>query len=153
VSGVALLDVSLLVALFDSDHVHHEAAHDWFADHNSDGWATCALTQNGFVRILANPRYPTTVMYRPAELLQHLHQFCGSKHHVFWAESVSLTDTKIFSAALIRGHRQVSDVYLLGLAKKMRGYLATFDAGIPLSSVIGASRSNLAVISPGDSDK
>jgi toxin-antitoxin system PIN domain toxin len=153
VSGVALLDVSLLVALFDSDHVHHEAAHDWFADHGAYGWATCALTQNGFVRILANPRYPTTVRYRPAELLQHLHQFCGSKHHVFWAESVSLTDTKIFNAALIRGHRQVSDVYLLGLAKKMRGYLATFDAGIPLSAVIGATRSNLSVISADDSDR
>ena len=152
-SGVALLDVSLLVALFDSDHVHHEAAHDWFADHNAHGWATCALTQNGFVRILANPRYPATVRYRPAELLQHLHQFCRSKHHAFWAESVSLTDTKIFNAALIRGHRQVSDVYLLGLAKKMRGSLATFDAGIPLSAVIGATRNNLSVISADDSDR
>lgn len=152
-NGVALLDVSLLIALFDSDHVHHEAAHDWFADHHAYGWATCALTQNGFVRILANPRYPATVMYRPAELLQHLQQFCGSKHHVFWAESVSLTDTKLFNAPLIRGHRQVSDVYLLGLAKKMRGYLATFDAGIPLSAVIGAARNNLAVISAGDSDE
>jgi hypothetical protein len=147
VSGVALLDVSLLVALFDSDHVHHEAAHDWFADHDTYGWATCALTQNGFVRILANPRYPATVMYRPAELLRHLHQFCASKHHVFWAESVSLTDTTIFNAALIRGHRQVSDVYLLGLAKKMRGCLATFDTGIPLSAVVGATRDTIAVIS------
>lgn len=146
-NGIALLDVSLLIALFDSDHVHHEAAHDWFADHHTYGWATCALTQNGFVRILANPRYPATVMYRPAELLQHLRQFCSSKHHVFWAESMSLTDTKIFNAALIRGHRQVSDVYLLGLAKKMRGYLATFDAGIPLGAVIGATRNTIAVIS------
>ena len=150
---VALLDASLLIALFDSDHVHHEAAHDWFADHHTHGWATCALTQNGFVRILANPRYPATVRYRPSELLQHLRQFCSSKHHVLWAESVSLTDTKIFDAALIRGHRQVSDVYLLGLAKKMRGYLATFDAGIPLSAVIGATRDTIAVIAGGDSDE
>jgi toxin-antitoxin system PIN domain toxin len=153
VNGAALLDVSLLIALFDSDHVHHEAAHDWFADHHTSGWATCALTQIGFVRILASPRYPATVTYRPAELLQHLQQFCGSKHHVFWAESVSLTDTKIFNAALIRGHRQVSDVYLLGLARKMHGYLATFDAGIPLSAVVGATRDMLAVISDGDSDE
>lgn len=150
---VALLDVSLLIALFDSDHIHHEAAHDWFADHHTDGWASCALTQNGFVRILANPGYPATVRYRPAELLKHLHQFCGSTHHVFWAESVSLTDTKVFNAALIRGHRQVSDVYLLGLAKKMRGYLATCDAGIPVNAVIGATRNHLAVIAGGDSDE
>ena len=32
-SRVALLDVNVLVALFDPDHVHHELAHDWFADH------------------------------------------------------------------------------------------------------------------------
>lgn len=150
---VALLDVSLLIALFDSDHVHHEAAHDWFADHHAYGWATCALTQNGFVRILANPRYPATVIYRPAELLHHLQQFCGSKHHVFWADSVSLTDAKIFDAALIRGHRQVTDVYLIGLARKMRGYLATCDAGIPLSAVAGATRDTIAVISAGNSDE
>jgi toxin-antitoxin system PIN domain toxin len=153
VNGVALLDVNLLIALFDSDHVHHEPAHDWFADHHTNGWATCALTQNGFVRILANPRYPATVKYRPAELLQHLQQFCGSTHHVFWGESVSLTDTKIFKPAFIGGHRQVSDVYLLGLAKKMRGYLATFDAGIPLGAVVGATRDTIAVIAAGDSDE
>ncbi len=150
-NGVALLDVSLLIALFDSDHVHHDAAHDWFADHHANGWATCALTENGFVRILANPRYPATVMYRPAELLQYLQQFCNSKHHVFWSASVSLTDPKIFNAALIRGHRQMSDVYLLGLATRMRGYLATFDAGIPLGTVVGATRDTIAVIASGDS--
>ena len=55
VSRVALLDVSLLIALFDRDHVHHEAAHDWFADHHSEGWATCPLSQNGFVRSFRIP--------------------------------------------------------------------------------------------------
>ncbi len=152
-NGVALLDVSLLIALFDSDHVHHEPAHDWFADHHAYGWATSALTQNGFVRILANPRYPATVTYRPAQLLQHLQQFSASKHHVFWNDSISLTDKKIFNPALIGGHRHVSDVYLLGLAKKMGGYLATFDAGIPLGAVLGATRDTIAVISAGSSDQ
>lgn len=65
---------------------------------------------------------------------------------------MSLTDTKIFNAAFIRGHRQVSDIYLLGLAKKMGAYLATFDAAIPLSAVIGATRDTIAVISAGHSD-
>jgi toxin-antitoxin system PIN domain toxin len=153
VKRLALLDVSLLIALFDSDHVHHETAHDWFADHHTQGWATCALTQNAFIRILSNPGYPATSMYRPAELLQHLRQFCSSKHHVFWAESVSLTEAKVFNAALIRGHRQVTDVYLLGLARKMRGYLATCDASIPVSAVIGATRDTVAVIAGDDSDE
>jgi len=49
VSRVALLDVKLLVALFDPDHVHHEAAHGWFAGARSGGWATCPLTENGLL--------------------------------------------------------------------------------------------------------
>jgi uncharacterized protein len=149
VSRRALLDVNLLVALFDADHPHHEVAHDWFADAHSDGWATCALTQNGWLRILASPRFGA-VVHRPVDLVHHLTRFCASKDHVFWAESVSLTDTKLFNPSLIRGYRQVSDVYLLGLAKKMGGYLATLDSGIPLSAVVGATRNTLSVIAAAD---
>ena len=53
-SAVALLDVNVLVALFDPDHVHHDIAHDWFSDEGHAGWATCPLTENGFVRVVAN---------------------------------------------------------------------------------------------------
>lgn len=55
---VALLDVNVLVALFDPAHVHHDAAHAWFGEHCAQGWATCALTENGLVRVLSNPAYP-----------------------------------------------------------------------------------------------
>lgn len=143
---VALLDVNLLVALFNPQHTHHEVAHDWFADNHAKGWATCALTQNGFVRVLANPISDVGVV-RPTELVDRLRQLCSEKHHVFWSESVSLIDATIFNPSMIRGHRQVSDIYLLGLAKKMGGYLATLDGGIPLGAVVGATRKTLAVIS------
>lgn len=145
-SRVALLDVNLLVALFDPDHVHHDLAHDWFADHEANGWATCAATENGFVRVLANPSYGAAVS-RPVELVDRLKRFCESRHHRFWAEAVSLRDKKLFNPSLIRGHRQVSDVYLLGLAKRMGGCLATFDRSVPLSAVVGATREMLAVVS------
>ncbi len=146
-SRVALLDVSLLIALFDAEHINHEVAHDWFADHHASGWATCAMTQNGFVRILANSRYGSAEIYRPVDLLTRLRQFSTTRHHVFWPDSVSLTDVKLFNPLLIRGHRQVSDIYLLGLAKKMGGCLATLDGGIPLGAVVGATRETLAIIS------
>jgi hypothetical protein len=152
VTRTALLDVNVLVALFDTDHPHHEVAHDWFAEAYAHAWATCALTQNGFLRILTNPRYGATIN-RPVDLVSHLARFCGGKHHVFWTDSVSLTDPKIFNAALFRGHRQLTDIYLLGLAKKMGGYLATFDAGIPLGAVIGAARNNLSVIASHKNDE
>ena len=145
-SPVALLDVNLLVALFDPDHVHHDLAHDWFEDHHRHGWATCAVTENGFVRVLANPAYGATIA-RPQELIARLAQFCSTRHHVFWTDAVSLADKRIFNPSMIRGHRQVTDVYLLGLAKKMGGCLATFDRTIPLGAVAGATRSTLAVVS------
>jgi toxin-antitoxin system PIN domain toxin len=146
VSGPALLDVNVLVSLFEPDHPHHEVAHDWFADSHESGWATCALTQNGFVRILASPRQGTAIL-RPVDLVNHLAQFCASRHHVFWRNSVSLTDKNLFNHSMIRGYRQISDIYLLGLAKNTGGCLATFDGRIPLGAVVGATREHLAVIS------
>jgi toxin-antitoxin system PIN domain toxin len=145
VSTVALLDVNVLVALFDPDHIHHELAHDWFADQRSDGWATCALTENGLVRVLSHAKYGAAVS-RPEEIVGRLRVFCDSGHHVFWPDAVSLRDRRIFNPSFIRGHRQVSDIYLLGLATKMSGSLATFDRSIPASAVVGASSETLAVI-------
>lgn len=151
-SRIALLDVNLLLALSNPEHTHHEIAHDWFADHHGRGWATCAVTQNGFIRVLSNTAARAGT-FRPAEVVDLLRRFCSAKEHVFWPDSVTLTDRALFNASVIRGYRQVSDVYLLGLAKKMGGYLATFDAGIPVTAVIGATRSTIAVIAGGDFDE
>ena len=107
---VSLLDVNVLVALFDPDHVHHDLAHDWFADHRGDGWATCATTENGFVRILANPAYQADAP-RLATALERLQRFCASGNHHFWPNAVSLRDTGLFSLGSARGHRQITDVY------------------------------------------
>lgn len=146
---VALLDVSVLVALFDPDHVHHETAHDWFADHRGSGWATCPVTENGFLRVLANPAYGSPVS-RPDAVLQHLRRFCAGAGHHFWDDGVSLRDERLFDSSVLAGHRQVTDVYLLGLAVSRRGCLATFDRGIRLSAVRGARPANLAVIAPAE---
>ena len=145
-AGVALLDVNVLVALFDPDHVHHEPAHDWFADHRAAGWATCPMSENGFIRVLANPAYGASVK-RPLDLVTRLRQFCSSGDHVFWPSSVSLRDAGVFNAAFIGGHRQLTDVYLLAVAVKMGGRLATFDRTIPFGAVIGATRERVAVVS------
>jgi toxin-antitoxin system PIN domain toxin len=142
---VALLDVNLLVALFDPDHVHHDAAHDWFEGHQRAGWATCPITENGFVRVLSHPGYGATT-FRVAELMDRLRRFCGSRHHRFWPDAVSLADAALFNSALIPGHRHLTDVYLLGLASKMGGALATFDRTIPIAAVKGATRETLCVI-------
>lgn len=146
-SRVALLDVNVLVALFDPDHVHHDLAHDWFADRRAGGWATCPTTEAGFLRVLANPAYNSPVI-RPADLVARLGAMRASGRHQFWPDAVSLCDDTVFDTAFIRGHRQVTDVYLLGLATHRRGCLATFDRSIPLRAVRGATRDTLQVIEP-----
>jgi uncharacterized protein len=145
VSRVALLDVNVLVALFDPDHVHHDLAHDWFADDGRAAWATCPMTENGFVRVLSNPAYGGSVPRVP-DLVARLRRFCASRGHVFWEESLSLRDEKVFDAAMLAGHRQLTDIYLLGLAHTRGGRLATFDRSISLRAVKGASTKDLAVI-------
>ena len=57
---IALLDVNVLIALVDPQHVQHEPSHLWFQAHGCHGWATCPLTQNALLRILGNPRYPNS---------------------------------------------------------------------------------------------
>lgn len=146
-AAVALLDVNVLVALFDPDHVHHEVAHDWFTDHRRHGWATCAVTETGLLRVVSRPGYGNDV-HRPADLVPLLRKFCGSTGHHFWEESVSLRDEALFDPALIRGHAQLTDIYLLGMAKRHKGRLATFDRTIPYAAVKGAKRDLLQIIAP-----
>lgn len=142
----ALLDVNVLVALFDPMHAHHEAAHAWFAENRRDTWATCPLTENGLVRIISNPGYPgrmTTI----GDAIARLDSFRESGHHTFWSDSVSLCD-EAFKPAHFQGYRQLTDVYLLALAVENDGRLATFDRGVPLSSVHGATADHLTLLKP-----
>ena len=144
-SRTALLDVNVLVALFDPDHVHHELAHVWFADHRAHGWASCPMTQNGLMRVLSNPRYGS-----PASSVRGVRdavrRFLSNKDHQFWSDDVSISDDTLFDVTGMVGHRQITDVYLLGLAKARRGHLVTFDRTIPLRAVIGADETALTVI-------
>jgi toxin-antitoxin system PIN domain toxin len=145
----ALLDINVLVALFDPDHVHHELAHDWFADHREDGWASCPITQNGVMRVLENPRYGSPVAGLRA-VRDAVKRLLASKDHEFWPDDLSLTDDRVFNVASMVGHRQMTDVYLLGLAKKRNGHLVTLDRSIPVRAVVGADGSSLTLIEPRD---
>ena len=146
-SRTALLDVNVLVALFDPDHIHHEMAHDWFAQDGRASWTTCPVTEAGFLRVLSNPRY-TGAVIRAADLAERLRRFCGSGGHQFWQDELSLLDESLFDLSRIAGHRQLTDVYLLGLAHKRRGRLVTFDRAIPVRAVKGATATSLDVIAP-----
>src|SRR5215813_11041728 len=93
----ALSDVNALLALLDSDHVSHAVMQNWFLRHSKRGWATCPLTENGFVRVLSQAAYPSG-QRSPSEALQALSDLKSAfqENHEFWADDVSLTDDSLF---------------------------------------------------------
>ena len=75
--------------------------------------------------------------------------FRASGHHSFWPDEISLCEGTRFDATHIAGHRQLTDVYLLGLAVRRDGRLATFDGRIHVGAVQEARPEHLALIGSG----
>ncbi|MGI9334421.1 MAG: TA system VapC family ribonuclease toxin [Gammaproteobacteria bacterium] len=140
----ALFDVNVLIAIFDPAHVHHERAHAWLAAEQHHGWATCPLTQNGFVRIISQPRYPNAIS--TADAIGRLRRATGSGTHAFWTDHISIADESRFVEQQFLGPRQVTDLYLLGLAVHNEGRLVTFDQALSTSAVAGASGMHLVTL-------
>jgi toxin-antitoxin system PIN domain toxin len=135
-----LLDINVLLALCDEAHEFHEPAWTWFAPHRPGGWATCPLTENGFVRIFGHPAHPTGPgSVNEARAL--LEKLCQGKGHQFWADDASLTDRGIFAELSGVGTRALTDLYLLGLAASKSGRFATFDRKIAVQCVRGGMQS------------
>ncbi len=139
----ALLDVNVLLALLDADHVDHVGAWAWF-DAESDGWASCAITENGFVRIISQPRYPSPIA--PAQAVALLAGAVSGGDHAFWPCDLSLLDATVVDATRVHGLRQLTDAYLLALAVAHGGRFVTFDRRLALAAVPGATAEHLVVL-------
>lgn len=137
----ALLDVNVLIALLDVDHVHHAAAANWLSANIGKGWASCPLTQNGCIRIMAQPGYPHALP--PAQVAQRLGEAAGTVHHTFWADDLSLLETDVVRWKSVLGARQVTDIYLLALAVHNSGRFVTFDRAVPIHAIQGAEPKHL----------
>ena len=123
-----------MVALFDEAHIHHIAAHEWFAEKGADGWATCPITENGLLRILSHPAYPNSPLPM-ADLAERLEEFKeASGKHRFWSNDYSLSEW-LSREKLKIGSAHSTDAYLLNLCKRNKGWLATFDRRIKPSLI------------------
>ena len=140
----ALLDVNVLIALLDQDHALHLRAMSWFASHATEGWASCPITQNGCMRIMSHPGYPNALAVRA--VMQRLAEATKSVVHEFWPDNISLLDAGVADFARIHGPRQLTDIYLLALARKHSGCLVTFDTAVSLEAARGAKKSHLLVL-------
>lgn len=123
-----LLDVNVLIALAWPSHVHHLIAQRWFARKRVAGFRSCPLTQTGFVRISSNPKF-TPDAVSPKEALGLLQRISALPEHEFWPDDLRLADV-IDECDYIVGHRQITDAYLLALARTRSAILATLDRGV-----------------------
>lgn len=140
----ALLDVNVLLALLDADHADHARARSWFMVQAPRGWASCAITQNGFVRVISQPRYPSPVP--PRQAVARLVRAARTEHHESWPCTASLLDERVFDHTRIHGPNRVTDAYLLALAVEHDGRLVTFDRSVPLRAVRTARPRHLVTL-------
>jgi toxin-antitoxin system PIN domain toxin len=128
-----LLDINVLVGLFDGSHVNHEAAHAWFGRRGRRSWTTCPITENGCIRVLSNPDYPS-VQATPREVKARLARMCAQPGHEFWPDDISLLAARDDNVWVrLTGSQQLTDFYLAALALHHKGRLATFDGSLAKS--------------------
>lgn len=123
-----LLDVNVLVSLALPDHPLHNRAHLWFEANPNRQWATCPITQSGFLRV-------ATFLFgggrqnlaSAVAILDELHM---NPNHVFWPLDADITKCEPALKARMLGHNQIADLQLLLLAHRRHAQLATLDNGI-----------------------
>jgi uncharacterized protein len=131
-----LPDVNALLALLDPMHVHHDAAHRWYAERSPLRLLLCSHLVNGVIRVASQPKYPNCLgtSKRVREALQSFAVAVQAEH---CEHDVSLLDDAILLNAGQLTPSRVADLYLLALAASHGARLATFDRRIPAGAVAG----------------
>ena len=127
----SLLDVNLLVALLWPAHAHHRAALGWFGRKGRRGWATCPFTEAAFIRLTSNPAFSRDAV-APRQAAEVLARNIEGPGHVFWPADVSPCEVLRSPELRLAGHQQVTDAYLLALARRNGGRLVTLDRSMRL---------------------
>jgi toxin-antitoxin system PIN domain toxin len=126
-STIWLLDVNVLLAWFWPAHEAHKAAQTWMKTHHHEPWATCPVTEMGFLRIVTARSFsPNAPSWAEAIKILRRH-IAGSPKHSFWQDSLSLAEMDRTLGSRIKGPNQITDAYLLALAIQNHGRMVTFD--------------------------
>lgn len=123
-----LLDVNVLLALAWPSHVHYAQAQRWFSRKRGAGFRTCPITQTGFARISSNPKFIADAV-SPAQALALLGEITSLPGHGFWPDDLELRRA-VSGTKWVPSHRQITDAYLVALAKARGGRFATLDRGV-----------------------
>jgi toxin-antitoxin system PIN domain toxin len=124
---VGLLDVNVLVALLVPTHEHHARARNWVSSQGAaEGWATCPLTELGVIRVCAQIPLGSRPPRATADALLQIR--VSSPGHIFWSDAISPAVMPELRQA--ETATQVTDRYLLGLARRYGGRFVTCDLGV-----------------------
>jgi predicted nucleic acid-binding protein len=124
-----LLGLNVLIALTWSSHIHHLLVHQWFAQAQKNGWATLLDNTKWVCPALIQPENSTASRF-PKRGVAITGTITGLSNHLFWKDSIALTEAIVFQQTNIIGYRQITDAYLLSLAIYNKGHLVSFDKGI-----------------------
>ena len=125
----SLPDVNVLVALLWERHMHHVAARRWFVALREEPWATCAITQAGFVRVSSNQRIlPDAIPVRQA--VASLGELLDVGEHRLLTDGAGFVDNALVPHDRLIGHRQITDAHLVSIARQHDATIATFDRGL-----------------------
>jgi toxin-antitoxin system PIN domain toxin len=141
-SDLLLLDVNVLLALAWPNHQFHSTAIAALSSRTR--WATCALTQLGFIRLSSNPAAVATAK-RPDQAAGLLARLVADSFHIYLNELPAPTAEHwldIFGALL--GQRQVTEAYLLRLASAHNAAFVTFDRRL---QSVAADKARVIVLS------
>jgi uncharacterized protein len=131
-----LPDVNTMLALLDPMHVHHEAAHQWYASQFPLRLILCSHVENGVIRVASQPRYPNC-LGTSSRVRNVLREFVQKVNTASCKKDVSLLDDKVLLQSGTLTPSRVSDLYLLALAAANDARFATFDTRIPAAAVAG----------------
>jgi toxin-antitoxin system PIN domain toxin len=115
-----LADGNVLIALTVVDHVHHDLAIGWF-DETGPTLATCPITEGTLLRFLMRAGQ------RAVDAMAVLDGIRAQEWHSFWPGDIPYEAAHMVG---VIGHRQVTDAYLVALARRHGGRVATLDAGL-----------------------
>ena len=123
-----LLDLNVLIALTDTEHMHYSKAQRWFNSSGNEELGHLSADR-GRVR----PHHDESRIAARSCTLQQAAPFLRSHQAArlqYWPIAGSWAALTAPFADRIFGHQQVTDAYLLGLAIKESGVLVTFDRGL-----------------------
>lgn len=134
---IQLPDVNVLLAYLNNQHPHHQIAEQWFDGEGKANWATCPMTESGFLRLRTQYLKNT----QSGEFVDALFELETMKQnhrttYTFWSDTIGFDDPTLFDAKQVAGHKQVTDSYLLGLCQQNGGTLVTLDKGMNLATII-----------------